>query len=1053
MIRKNRTNMYRLFLTKKKLSYVFYAEILFFICYISGLCFAGNTKNIMLTGYWPPTNEMLRKFSTDPNHNPGSWAGGNWEDRGYDIYAYFPEFPGGTGSNKKGNGDLEVDYQDVGSWSPPAAPTGDFWRITSEVHPVAIMSYGMDSGASGTFEMEYNARNISSWTNDYQAPKQPTPAPPDTGKSTGYVRNSSLPIDTIAEAINSSGLGIKVWVDWTGNPGGFLCEYMAYHDGWYQNLHSDPCDQYRCLAAGFTHVAGDVNASTATTGVEAALRALISYLNSQLPQYTVSGTITLDDSPLAGVTMCGLPGNPDTNSSGVYTAQVGGGWSGVVTPLKSGYAFTQKTYSNVIANQSAQDYTASAATADTIVFDACSSNSSGSASSTLSWSHTIGSGDNRTLIVSAVCEDSTPADQIMSSVRFNGINMTAVPGSIRSRSNSSSSILRTELYYMLNPPAGTYTVLITYNGSVSYRVGGAISLRNVKQQIPEAVIANSATSASISTNIDVPNTGAWIVDVVGHSNSGTFTSSTSTERWDRNSGNHTGAGATKAVVSAGSNTMSWTFSGSSGAIVHSLAAFAPSETVLTLPGQATSPNPSTGATNVSITQDIGWTAGSGATSHIVYFGTSSPGTLQGEQAGTTFDTGTMSNNTTYYWRIDEKNAGGITTGTVWSFATKASVPNVLNMTQAAATTAINNAGLVVGNVTQQCSNSVAAGSVISQSPVGETQVDIGSSVDLVVSSGPCLRTISGYVTEPDANILAEGVFIEANNDGGSDTTDVNGYYELTVAYGWSGSVALSKTGYTFEPNGINYNNVTTDLNDNYIATLDTFLISGYAIGSVTHLPLAGVLVAPDGNGGPFTSKYHGGGSDITDVNGYYEVLVDYNWSGSVVPSKYAYAFEPNSLSYAGVTQDRQADQNYVGTLLMYKITGYIKNACQVPIEGVLAEANNGGGSDTTDANGYYEVWVSYNWSGTVTASNKSHYTFDPVNRAYTDVFENKTDQDYLADNIYDLDCNDPIGFGDVAIISENWLSNNVDIHNGDFNGDGIVNFLDFSDFADVWQED
>jgi hypothetical protein len=89
------------------------------------------------------------------------------------------------------------------------------------------------------------------------------------------------------------------------------------------------------------------------------------------------------------------------------------------------------------------------------------------------------------------------------------------------------------------------------------------------------------------------------------------------------------------------------------------------------PGQATNPNPANSATNVSITTDLSWTAGSGATSHDVYFGTTSPGTFQGNQAGTTFDTGTMANGTTYYWRIDEKNSSGTTTGTVWSFTTAA----------------------------------------------------------------------------------------------------------------------------------------------------------------------------------------------------------------------------------------------------------------------------------------------------------------------------------------------------------------------------------------------
>jgi glycoprotein endo-alpha-1,2-mannosidase len=90
------------------------------------------------------------------------------------------------------------------------------------------------------------------------------------------------------------------------------------------------------------------------------------------------------------------------------------------------------------------------------------------------------------------------------------------------------------------------------------------------------------------------------------------------------------------------------------------------------PGQASNPSPSDSATNVGLTTDLGWTAGDGATSHDVYFGTDSTpdaGEFQGNQAGTSFDTGTMANNTTYYWRIDEKNANGTTTGDVWSFTT------------------------------------------------------------------------------------------------------------------------------------------------------------------------------------------------------------------------------------------------------------------------------------------------------------------------------------------------------------------------------------------------
>jgi endo-1,4-beta-xylanase len=94
----------------------------------------------------------------------------------------------------------------------------------------------------------------------------------------------------------------------------------------------------------------------------------------------------------------------------------------------------------------------------------------------------------------------------------------------------------------------------------------------------------------------------------------------------------------------------------------------------TLPGQASNPTPANGATSVGITTDLSWMAGSGATSHDVYFGTTSPGTYRGNQTTTTYDTGIMAGDTAYYWRIDEKNGTGTTTGNIWSFTTGSAEP-------------------------------------------------------------------------------------------------------------------------------------------------------------------------------------------------------------------------------------------------------------------------------------------------------------------------------------------------------------------------------------------
>lgn len=64
------------------------------------------------------------------------------------------------------------------------------------------------------------------------------------------------------------------------------------------------------------------------------------------------------------------------------------------------------------------------------------------------------------------------------------------------------------------------------------------------------------------------------------------------------------------------------------------------------------------------------------------------------------------------------------------------IPNVVGQTQSAATTALTNAHLAVGTVTQAPSTTVVAGLVISQTPASGTVVNENSAVSLVVSSGP-----------------------------------------------------------------------------------------------------------------------------------------------------------------------------------------------------------------------------------------------------------------------------------------------------------------------------
>jgi peptidoglycan/xylan/chitin deacetylase (PgdA/CDA1 family) len=309
-------------------------------------------------------------------------------------------------------------------------------------------------------------------------------------------------------------------------------------------------------------------------------------------------------------------------------------------------------------------------------------------------------------------------------------------------------------------------------------------------------------------------------------------------------------------------------------------------------------------------------------------------------------------------------------------------------------------------------------------------------------------TIWGYCIEPDGDTPVEGVLIQTDTLNNA-VTDANGFYELRVDHGWTGIVTPQKDGYIFDPNSDEYIDVIQDyMNANYIAELRTFKITGHIREQDLITPISDVNVIAENGGGAWTTKYESGPC-VSDANGFYELTVDYNWSGIVMPSKYAYAFEPDYIEYATVLTD-QNDQDYLGELMTYAISGYIRNACGTPITRVPIAADNGGGSDITDPNGFYELWVSYNWSGFVIPGDKANYTFDPAAAMYTGVLSDQPEQDYLAENRYDLDCDGLIGYGDVCLFASDWL--NGPDRPSDFYKDesNSVNLRDFADFANVW---
>jgi hypothetical protein len=111
--------------------------------------------------------------------------------------------------------------------------------------------------------------------------------------------------------------------------------------------------------------------------------------------------------------------------------------------------------------------------------------------------------------------------------------------------------------------------------------------------------------------------------------------------------------------------------------------------------------PTNGATGIAASgTTLSWPSVSGATGYDVYLGTTNPAPtlVSSNQAGLTYATGALSGSTTYYWRIEPRNAVGPATGcTNWSFTTAAGAPSNDNCANAIAIGSLPYTSAVISN--------------------------------------------------------------------------------------------------------------------------------------------------------------------------------------------------------------------------------------------------------------------------------------------------------------------------------------------------------------------
>lgn len=190
-----------------------------------------------------------------------------------------------------------------------------------------------------------------------------------------------------------------------------------------------------------------------------------------------------------------------------------------------------------------------------VQFVNASSGQSGTTTTSFSFSHTVSAGTDKILIVGAEIRSSADS---FTSVTYNGVALTKISGI------TGASDVRAELWYLINPPVGTFSA--TLNASASRNLaGGAMSFTGVHQTAPVGTYAQTGGQGN-ATSVNVSSApGEMVVDVVAQRDPGTLETLTvgplQTEQYRRDHTNTAMRIAGSTEPGASTVTMSWAFTG------------------------------------------------------------------------------------------------------------------------------------------------------------------------------------------------------------------------------------------------------------------------------------------------------------------------------------------------------------------------------------------------------------------------------------------------------------------------------------------------------------
>lgn len=189
--------------------------------------------------------------------------------------------------------------------------------------------------------------------------------------------------------------------------------------------------------------------------------------------------------------------------------------------------------------------------------DSQNSVSPASQANSLTWSHTTGvDGADKILLVSVdTFRSSGGSPASITSITYDGLALTQVATDLY----NTNPRVRSCVYSLLNPSAGTKTITVNFDGS-TYAVGGSITYKNVNQTTPilaSSTAKNSGTSQSASVGASGSNSKVLFGHLGTYRTSGYNIVDGQTTRWSETSHEYRGFGSDK-IVTSGTVSTTWT---------------------------------------------------------------------------------------------------------------------------------------------------------------------------------------------------------------------------------------------------------------------------------------------------------------------------------------------------------------------------------------------------------------------------------------------------------------------------------------------------------------